>query len=320
MFEGFARVWTPVVLARHLKAAPLRVLLAGEPVVLFRGAGGLGALIDRCPHRGAQLSLGRVNAEGCLECPFHAWHFDTTGAVTHVPLNPKARRELLFATRLPVRELAGLIWVYTAPGEAPQEPQPPDGLVREDLTRTFLQLDWACHWTRAMENMVDAPHVPYVHRTTIGRADQKSLRRDSQMEIAFEPTAFGARSSNSIDGVDRGASLDFYKPNIMSLTIPIPGKVFRIQAVCVPQGPAQTRMIIVGSRNFASARVLNPFFNFANRVIAMQDKAVVESSSPVQVPPPGSELSVETDRMTLHFRRYFFEALASSSVEHPARR
>lgn len=42
MFEGFANVWTPVTLARRLKAdKPLPVVLAGEKLVFFRGRDGV---------------------------------------------------------------------------------------------------------------------------------------------------------------------------------------------------------------------------------------------------------------------------------------
>ena len=61
MFEGFAKVWTPVMLARAVGRKPVRFVLAGTPIVLFRGADRrIGALVDRCPHRGVALSLGHV--------------------------------------------------------------------------------------------------------------------------------------------------------------------------------------------------------------------------------------------------------------------
>ena len=60
MFEGFACVWSAVTLAKNLQKKPLGVLFAGEKVVFFRDDWGQAhALIDRCPHRGVKLSLGR---------------------------------------------------------------------------------------------------------------------------------------------------------------------------------------------------------------------------------------------------------------------
>lgn len=318
MFEGFANVWTPVTLARRLKAgAPLAVTLAGEKLVFFRGADGTaGALLDRCPHRGVALSLGKVK-DGCLECPFHAWQFEPGGACAHVPLNPDAKRERLFATALPTREVGGLLWVYTAPvKQAPHELVVPETLTRPGLARTYLELEWNAHWSRAMENMLDSPHVPYLHEKTIGRFVRPYLKRDSSMEIGWEDTSYGAKLTSIIDGdSSRDAGfLEFYRPNMMVLTIPIPKQTFRMHSLCVPAEQNRVRMLIVGARSFATLGLLNPFFNWSNRRIANEDRAVVESSFPVEVPPAADERSVRTDKATLQFRRYYFETLKPSTA------
>ena len=133
-FDGFADVWTPVCLRRRIGRKPVRVVIANEPLVLFRdGRGGLGALLDRCPHRGVALSLGRVVADGTLECPFHGWRFDVAGANRAVPLNPEARCETLGAMAIPVREIGDLVWVYTHP-KAMDVPEPvvPESSDRSD--------------------------------------------------------------------------------------------------------------------------------------------------------------------------------------------
>jgi phenylpropionate dioxygenase-like ring-hydroxylating dioxygenase large terminal subunit len=316
MFEGFARVWSPLVLTRKLGRRPLRLILAGEAVVLFRGLdGAVGALIDRCPHRGVALSLGRVGDDGCLECPFHGWRFDTTGANRKVPLNPDAKRDLLGASALPVREVGDMIWVYTAPGAAaPTEPVAPDGLTAPGLLRTYLERDWACHWTRAMENMLDSPHLPFVHRRTIGQAYRRRMTETSAMEIDWEDTAYGGRSKAVLDGVETGAWLEFYRPNIMALTIPIPGRHLRIHALVSPTESGRTRLTVVGSRDFARLGLLDPLFSWLNGRIADEDQAVVESSGPDEAPPPGAEPSVRTDRATLQFRKYYYETLRGSAV------
>ena len=236
MFEGFARVWTPVLQSAALGKKPVGLKLAGQPIVLFRGPGGQpGALIDQCPHRGVALSLGRVQADGCLECPFHGWRFSASGQNTHVPFNPSAKREQLGATPLPVREIGDLIWIYTAPGiTAPVEPQVPYSLSDPRLARIYLTRQWNCHWTRAMENMLDSPHLPFVHRTTIGARYRKVMGPDSSMEITWEDTAFGGRTKAILDGRDNGSWLEFYRPNVMVLHIPIPKRHLRIHALVVP--------------------------------------------------------------------------------------
>ncbi len=313
-FQGFANVWSPALLSKQVKQKPVSLWLGGERLVMFRGRDGqVATLFDRCPHRGVRLSLGRVTETGCLECPFHAWQFDGAGQATHVPLNPDAKRERLFARALPTREINGLIWVYTAAvAQAPSEPVVPDSLARTDLARTYLQTEWHAHWTRAMENMLDSPHVPFVHRKTIGRFTRRYLKADSRMEIEWHDTPYGGRTTARLDDREEAAWLDFYKPNMMVLNIPIPNQVFRMHAICVPMTADSVRMIVVGSRSFATSRLLNPFFALSNRRIVNEDRAVVESSYPLEIPPAAEELSVRTDRATLQFRKYYFETLRSS--------
>jgi phenylpropionate dioxygenase-like ring-hydroxylating dioxygenase large terminal subunit len=314
MFDGFANLWTPVILARRLGRKPLKVVVAGEPVVFFRDvAGGIGALIDRCPHRGASLSLGRIGADGCLECPFHGWRFDRSGANRYTPLNPDAKRELLGATALPVRQVGDLIWIRTG-RDAPDEPVAPDGLKMPGVARIYLERLWECHWTRAMENMLDSPHLPFVHRRTIGRSMRRRLRPDSRMDVRWQETSYGGRAWSGLDGEESAAYLDYFRPNIMVLNIPIPGRHFRIHALIIPEASGRTRLILAGSRDFAKWRLLNPFFSWQNGFIAGEDKAVVESTGPTEVPPPGTELSVATDAATLQFRRYYYSALRGSTA------
>ena len=260
MFDGFAHVWTPVLAERRLGKRPLRVVVAGEPIVLFRaGADVIGALLDRCPHRGVALSLGRVGSDGCLECAFHGWRFAATGENRLAPLNPDAKRDQLGATALPVRQVGDLIWIYTAPGvEAPTDPVAPDGLTASGLQRTYVEREWACHWTRAMENMLDSPHLPFVHRRTIGRAYRRRMTPQSSMDISWEDTPWGGRTRANLDGEHNPACLEFFRPNMMALTIPVPGKHLCIHALVVPAEKGRTRLTVVGSRDFARSPLLNP--------------------------------------------------------------
>lgn len=63
----------------------------GRPIVVFNRDGQYFALLDRCPHSGAKLSLGLLtgilqsNSPGCfrysrdgeiIKCPWHGWEFD----------------------------------------------------------------------------------------------------------------------------------------------------------------------------------------------------------------------------------------------------
>lgn len=313
MFHGFANVWTIVGQGAALGRRPMPLTVAGERLVLFRDAAGVArALVDRCPHRGVQLSLGRV-VDGCLECPFHGWRFAGDGANCHVPWNPEARRERLGATPLSVRERGGLLWLYTAPGlDAPHEPDVPEVLERPGVRVCSFTVVWRAHWTRAMENMLDWPHLPFIHRRTIG--NNLPLTPGGRMDIALEERPWGFHSSITIDGKPQDGALDYRFPNAMQLHIPAGKRVFALMNVCLPIDEQTTAMIFVTARDFLRLRPFDRIFNYGNRRVADEDRAVLESSAPVAVPPPGEESSVRTDEPTLRFRKIFRERLQGTAA------
>jgi phenylpropionate dioxygenase-like ring-hydroxylating dioxygenase large terminal subunit len=284
-------------------------------VVLFRdSAGKAAALVDRCPHRGVALSLGTVHG-GILECAFHGWRMDGAGRVCHVPWNPDAKLGTLGAIRIPVRELGGFVWIYTSPageGEpAPEgEPAVPDALLQTGVHVSGFAVEWKTHWTRAMENMLDWPHLPFVHRRTIGKG---MVGRDgARMDVAWEPRPWGAHTHIRIaDKVERG-SLDFRWPNQMSLRIGPPRRLMIMLVSCVPIDETRTRMVVAMARDFLTSPLFDPLFRLANERILNEDRAVTESSYPRAVPPPGEEQSVRTDAPTLAFRKRYFEELRGS--------
>ena len=312
MFSGLANVWTILGEAAMLGRKPLPGQVAGERLVLFRDAAGAPrALVDRCPHRGVQLSLGRV-VDGCLECPFHGWRFAGDGANCPVPWTPDARRERLGATPVPVRERGGLLWLYTAPAEAPEEPDVPEVLERPGVRVATFSVVWRTHWTRAMENMLDWPHLPFIHKRTIGR--NLPMTPASRMDIALEDRPWGFHTEITIDGKPQEGALDFRFPNAMQLVIPAGKRIFSLMNVCIPIDDRTTRMVFVTIRDFLRPRLFDRAFHFGNRRVAEEDRAVLESSLPLEVPAPGDERSVRTDEPTLRFRKIYRERLQGGAA------
>jgi phenylpropionate dioxygenase-like ring-hydroxylating dioxygenase large terminal subunit len=314
VFDGFAHVWTIVGLARELERdAPLPLVVAGERVVMFRGRDGApAALIDRCPHRGVALSLGQVE-NGEIRCPFHGWRFGPDGCNLYTPWNPDAKRKRLGAIALPVRERDGVLWLRTAPGAASEEPPPIDSLAR-GLRLCAQSFHWRAHWTRVMENMLDSPHVAFVHRRTFGGPIARMLagRPDARMDIDWEPHAHGAMIAASVEGEPRPAALNYVFPDLMELTLDFRGRLFRLLAVCIPVAERETRLTLITARGFLRPPLFDFLFNRVNRRIAEEDRAIVESSIPPWVPLGGEEVSVRTDAATLAFRRLYRERLLGS--------
>ncbi|HEX5746785.1 MAG TPA: aromatic ring-hydroxylating dioxygenase subunit alpha [Archangium sp.] len=311
--EGLADTWTPVALSREVGKRPFPVQVAGQRLVLFRNAEGkAAALMDRCPHRGVALSLGKVR-DGCLECPFHGWRFAADGACAHVPLNPMPPEKLknFNATSFPVRERAGMVWLYTRPGsEAPEEPVVPEALEDRRMSHWHYVTVFRAHWSRVMENMLDSPHLPFVHRNTIGRILRKQMKEDSTMDVEVHPSPTGWYTQISIDGVVSPGRLSWLRPNGMQLDIPIPGNTWRLHVWCVPHEERSTRLFLLSARSFMRYNPLGWLMDQFNIYIASEDKAVVQSA-PDRVPPPSQEKSVATDRATLAFRRWYLQRVQS---------
>jgi phenylpropionate dioxygenase-like ring-hydroxylating dioxygenase large terminal subunit len=48
---------------------------------------------DACPHRFAPLSEGRIEKDSSLQCAYHGWRFNGSGACTLIPQSPAAVAE-----------------------------------------------------------------------------------------------------------------------------------------------------------------------------------------------------------------------------------
>jgi hypothetical protein len=61
--EYLRRFWRPVCFSDELKDLPHRVRILGEELVVFRDlSGAVGLLELHCPHRGASLEFGLIDA------------------------------------------------------------------------------------------------------------------------------------------------------------------------------------------------------------------------------------------------------------------
>ncbi|MEY2553498.1 MAG: hypothetical protein QOC57_1358, partial [Ilumatobacteraceae bacterium] len=118
----FRPFWHPVAWTNEVGASPMAVVLLGQPLILLRGpAGDVVAFADECPHRGAPLSLGRVEGSE-LVCAYHGWRFGFDGAATCIPAlaagAPIPTRARL-AQPAGVCERYGIVWVALEPPRAP---------------------------------------------------------------------------------------------------------------------------------------------------------------------------------------------------------
>ncbi len=82
-----------------------------KPVVLYRGESGRYiALDDRCCHRAAPLSMGRVEGD-CIRCMYHGLLFDENGICIEIPGQDRIAKTMKVPS-YPVEERGHLIWIW----------------------------------------------------------------------------------------------------------------------------------------------------------------------------------------------------------------
>jgi phenylpropionate dioxygenase-like ring-hydroxylating dioxygenase large terminal subunit len=161
----FRAFWHPVAWSHEVAGIPLAVTLLGEPLVVVRHPQGeLSAFVDECPHRGAPLSLGRLEGDE-LVCAFHGWRFGTDGAATCIPAlgsdSPIPSRARLGALA-GVCEKYGIVWVALEPARAAIASWP-DG--DDDRLGQFSPTAHTSEVLAAYQtdNLLDASHFRFLH-------------------------------------------------------------------------------------------------------------------------------------------------------------
>lgn len=178
----WAEAWYPVHYVQDLdKGSLTRFTLLERDVVIWWDPKGESWRVfeDKCPHRLAPLSEGRVNEEGLLECPYHGWTFSGSGACESIPQQPidgqGNRSSRACVASMPTAVRQGLLFVYpgnaenaakvTVPIIEPVEAEPEDWV----MLNTFRDLPYDA--LTLLENVIDASHIPYTHHKTVGKRE-----------------------------------------------------------------------------------------------------------------------------------------------------
>lgn len=300
--------WWPVALVADVGVRPVGVVLLDQPLVLWRDAQGqVIAMVDRCPHRGAQLSMGCV-VEGTIQCPYHGWRFNATGACTHIPASPNvpppARNGVAcFA----VQERHGLVWVALG---APVQPLPePLGLPGRNLV--YGPFDVATSAPRAVENFLDTSHFAFVHEGWLGDAAHPevpaydvTLASDGR-PIIESYKAWQPRASAAAQGGDwvnyRYEVLSPYAA-LLSKQGDTGGPADSYTIWACPTSAESCRLWFgqYTSDTTSSDEVLRDF----QVAIFAQDQPILESQRPKRLPLDGGEMMSAADRLSVAFRRY----------------
>jgi vanillate O-demethylase monooxygenase subunit len=318
--------------------APRGVRVIGEPIALYRRSDGTAvALEDRCPHRHAPLSLGRIEGDD-LRCMYHGLRFGCDGVCKEVPgtqtIGPRANARVF-----PVVERSSWIWVW--PGD-PAKADPADvpeafGLDNPEWVMRSGGIDYEADYQLLNDNLCDLSHLDFVHEKTLGGA---SGAKWSTEPPRIRPLPNGLLferwfrdhplSPGKPQHVDTFNSLRYLLPGIFLMTTqsfavgtaaasefgePRGTPVFRRveQQSVTPTGHQRSRYLYATGiePRLATPQFLDGVFGVINASFA-EDKRIIEAQQKIwnETPAERKKMFIPQDKAPALFRRMIEQRLA----------
>lgn len=291
----------------------------GEKLVAWRDPSGkLSVQADRCPHRGVALSAGKV-VGACIQCPFHGFEYDASGACTLVPANgrksvpPRALRVKSY----PVREEHGFVYIWWGEERASYPPVPWFESIPDSMVYATLRDHWKTHYARAIENQLDAVHLPFVHHNTIGRGGRTLVHGP----LALEESLW---TGDHLINLWVKNEQDAGQRPLRASEIPVPARRPFLQfrfgnlwhnwiadslRIVVAFAPIDDENTLLYLRYYHTVRVplLRELFGFLgcqmNRVIERQDRRVVITQRPFRPDLGIGEILIQGDGPIVLYRK-----------------
>ncbi len=285
--------WYAVLESDEVKPGrPVGVTRLREKLVFWRDSHGrVACQRDVCAHRGAALSAGKVFGD-TVRCPFHGLRYDASGRCISIPANgenaPVPPRFQLF--RFPVLEANGFIYIWWGEETGTLPPAPFFTDIGGDFTYATARDPWKAHYSRCIENQLDAVHLPFVHGNTIGRGNRTLV--NGPRTVWIDDDSFFVYVDNHVDvgqsplkpeEVRTGVPfhLEFQFPNLWQNHI---SDDVRIVVAFVPVDDENTILYLRFYQRFVRAPVLRDMVNRLslpfNLIVAHQDRRVVQTQTP----------------------------------------
>jgi len=217
--------WQVIAFAREIGERPLARTVCGEEIVLFRTQSGkAAALADRCPHRLAPLSLGRVAGEQ-IQCGYHGLCFDTEGHCVRVPGQDSVPQQATVRSyRLVERHAFAWIWLGDAALADPATIPDVHWCDHPAWAVSDGYHHFAANYQLVNDNLLDLSHESFVHEDTIGNeavaeapftvsldGDRVRMHRDM---YDMEAPPFYKRTTGFAGRIDRWHTNTFSPPGL----------------------------------------------------------------------------------------------------------
>lgn len=264
--------------------------------------GGFLAMDDRCPHRGAALSAGKVTAENAIMCPYHGYEFDKNGTLEKIPGLDFQNTPCHNLNTYSVVESNGWLYLNTIPkvngldfnkSEIFVEPE----AANPDFSPIFIKSDFNAYARIVTENSLDIMHIGFVH--TFGNRDSPSPVKESPPKPVDKDPFHYQTKYDYLSGKDSlvkrvfdlptlSIENEFILPHTTIARIKFGEFVSTVVTFATPINETNTRLYVKTYRNFWKGDETNPFSYWidliGNRMTEKmmiatvnQDKCVIEN-------------------------------------------
>ncbi|MES2939834.1 MAG: aromatic ring-hydroxylating dioxygenase subunit alpha [Pseudomonadota bacterium] len=256
--EFIRNAWYVAAWDHELQAGtPLARTLLGERVVLYRDAAGRPvALEDRCCHRAAPLSLGRVEGD-CIRCMYHGLKFDANGRCVEIPAQAHVPPQAAVRA-FTVCEQDHFVWIWMGERELAGDSRPPAIPWQSDAGWCWKPgyMHYRANIQLITDNLLDLSHLSFVHLATLGTpqtAQTQPAYREieggvevSRWDIDSAPTPLHAKAGMQ-GKVDRWLVFRWYPPG-----------TFLLDAGSCPTGTGAPQGVRQGGIQFRNTSIQTP--------------------------------------------------------------
>jgi vanillate O-demethylase monooxygenase subunit len=166
----FSNRWYCVARASEVSTQPMEQVICDRPIVLFRTAetGKLVALENRCPHRQAPLSMGKVIGDDIM-CIYHGWIMDATGQCVYIPGQDNVASSVRVGS-YPVVVKWGMIWLWIGDADKVDEGLIPkmDWTEDDEQSSVFIRFYVKADYQLMADNLLDLSHSDFLHASSFG--------------------------------------------------------------------------------------------------------------------------------------------------------
>jgi phenylpropionate dioxygenase-like ring-hydroxylating dioxygenase large terminal subunit len=309
--------WYIILDSKELKKnKPLKIKRFNADLVIWRNDDrNISCIQDKCCHRGASLSCGKIQ-NGQIECPFHGFLYDKSGNVTVIPANGKNAKVpvTMRVKSYEAYEDFGFIWLWYGDKEKIIS-KPFYFNELKDFSYSGFKDNWAVHYSRAIENQLDVVHVPFVHKTTIGKGNKTLvngpvvIREEELITFYVNNIVDDGKTEplkpDEITNYKEFFFLKFHYPNVWQNYI---SDKIRATAAFVPVDEENSIIYIRYYQRLSKIPVIKHIINYIGKcfsiIILRQDKRVVITQLPKKSRLKIDERLIMGDKPIIEYRKH----------------